>query len=382
METLDTNSSLFVLLLAGLSGILVVLVLALLVQRWRRARDRRPRAQIDADPPAPAPALDEVGWLRRVADISATIELEEVLLRALAAAEEVPGVDAALLVIDPFKGSEQLLATVGTSAAEGGILEPPMLPSVTGARAAAVHYRYTEERADENGTLLREGLVLPIVLDGEPIGSLAVFSRSAGHESDEAIDLLEEIATRSAPAIRNAQRFKQLQTLATHDPVSALHNRSFFDDTLEHETARGSRYGRPLALLILELDGESGTRARASLEATFVEFAESIRGVLRAADVSCRVETDQFAVILPESTVADAQQLYRRLAHKVEAGAEVADRVILSGGVTELSPSDTPASLFQRADRARAVARQAGGGRLAVDREEATDPPPGARAVG
>ncbi len=378
VETTDTTVAVLALVLAGLVAIVLVLVLLLLLQRRRNERRERwddgirsfehvTPAEITSE--APPLVAEQVAWLRAVADIGATIQLEEVVSRSLAAAADVAGVDAALLVIDPSDGGEQLVATAGPSAAEGGILEPPMLPSVTGTRAAAVRYRYSEDREEKDGTLFREGLVLPLAVNDDSIGSLAVFSRKEGRQSDESIGRLEEVATRSALAIRNAQLFREAQTLGTLDPITALHSRSFFDDTLEHETARGSRYARPLALLILNVDASNGIDASGrdgGAETILVEFVESIHGMLRAADVPCRVGADQFAFILPESTLADAEQLYRRLTQKVTSAPAFADRIALSAGLTALSSSDTPASIFQRADEARAQARQTGHAQLEV----------------
>jgi diguanylate cyclase (GGDEF)-like protein len=93
------------------------------------------------------------------------------------------------------------------------------------------------------------------------------------------------------------------------------------------------------------------------------EAAERVGDVVRSADIACRVGGDEFAVILPESTLADADQLYRRIQHKVSARPiSQGGKVYLSAGVDELRPDDDSVTFFQRADDALYRAKDGGKG--------------------
>ena len=95
------------------------------------------------------------------------------------------------------------------------------------------------------------------------------------------------------------------------------------------------------------------------------EAAERVRDVVRTADIACRVGGDEFAVILPESSIEDADQLYRRLQKAVSARPiGRAGKLYLSAGVGELRAEDDPVSFFQRADDALYRAKEAGKGRV------------------
>ena len=89
-------------------------------------------------------------------------------------------------------------------------------------------------------------------------------------------------------------------------------------------------------------------------DAVLAEAAERVRDVVRTADVACRVGGDEFAVILPESSLEDAEQLYSR--HP--AGDLDARRSARPGACTSppaspsCSPEDDSISLFERADDA------------------------------
>jgi diguanylate cyclase (GGDEF)-like protein len=91
------------------------------------------------------------------------------------------------------------------------------------------------------------------------------------------------------------------------------------------------------------------------------EAADRVRDVVRSADVACRIGGDEFAVILPESALKDADQLYRRLEQAVSARpVGQAGRLHLSAGVTQLRPDDDVTSFFERADEALYQAKAAG----------------------
>jgi diguanylate cyclase (GGDEF)-like protein len=94
------------------------------------------------------------------------------------------------------------------------------------------------------------------------------------------------------------------------------------------------------------------------------EAAARMRSVVRTADVACRVGGDEFAVMMPESTLEDAEQLFGRI-QTVITGQVIgeAGRLHLSAGLAELRADDDSISLFERADRALYAAKQAGKGR-------------------
>src|SRR5205823_14021587 len=112
------------------------------------------------------------------------------------------------------------------------------------------------------------------------------------------------IAHLAAPALDNAYRFREARRLADTDALTGLRNRRFFYETLQRECKRARRYGRSLALLVLDLDDFKAINERVGHLAgddVLAETAARVRGALRASDVACRVGGDEFAVILPEA---------------------------------------------------------------------------------
>jgi diguanylate cyclase (GGDEF)-like protein len=316
-------------------------------------------------------AREETRRSRRLAEIAATIDLDSVLERTLTAATDSAGVDAAMAVVREDE-DEPLVATFGMTAREASRQPVTTSPS-GGARAVRISYRYDpEDEADdeENGALISGGVSVPLREDNVGvIGTLAVFWRGTDQvPEDGVIGALEELARTSAPAIRNAQKFRLARQLADVDGLTSLHNRRYFHETLARETARAQRYERRLALVILDVDDFKETNDRLSHlggDAVLAAVAERLLSAVRRADIACRVGGDEFAVILPEAGARDAEQLYQRIQFAVGSGAAgPAENVRVSAGIAELRPEDDAISLFERADEALFSAKEGGKGQV------------------
>ena len=299
-------------------------------------------------------------------ELAGTIDLDEVLTRTLDAAGAMPGVDAALARLD--NGADTpIIATLGLTTEEAQRQAIAGPPGGTEARSISLVYQYPTEMVSNDGStnLIHSGLAVPIQTEHGSIGFIAVFSRARSHswEEDEVREL-EELALRAGPAIENAKRFREARQLADLDALTGLHNRRYFHETLGREVARAQRYDRQLALVVLDLDDFKAINDRIGHltgDAVIAESAERVRDVVRTADIACRVGGDEFAVILPESTLADADQLYRRLQAAVSARPiGQAGPLSFSAGVAELKPEDDPTTFFERADEALYAAKERG----------------------
>jgi diguanylate cyclase (GGDEF)-like protein len=303
---------------------------------------------------------------RVLGELAGTIDLDEVLTRTLEAAGAIPGADAALVVIEDA-ADKPLVATLGLSAEEAqkqAIAGPPDGHDV---RSIAISYDYPPDPSGKSNStnLIRSGVAVPVPGDNGRLGFLTVFTRGEPKPFvEDELRELEELALRAGPAIENARRFREARQLADLDALTNLHNRRYFHETLAREVARGQRYDRKLALIVFDLDDFKAINDRIGHlagDAVLAEVAERVREVVRSADFACRVGGDEFAVILPESTLADADQLYRRLQAAV-AARPVAQggRLSLSAGVADLKPEDDPTSFFERADEALYRAKERG----------------------
>jgi diguanylate cyclase (GGDEF)-like protein len=310
---------------------------------------------------------------RLFGELGGSIDLEEVMDRVLDAAMELPGVDAAMMVVEG-QGGVPVVVTRGMTEKEAA--KPPT-SGVAGALTGTitVSYRYGRDQDAASEELIRGGVFIPLVgRDRRAIGTLSLFWRQADHElNSQEIEQAESIAESSMPAIENARRYGEARKLAETDALTALYNQRYFHETLRREVMRAQRYERSLALIVFDLDDfkrindEIGHLAG---DRVLSQAAERLREAVRSVDVACRIGGDEFAVILPESGAGDADQLYRRVHNAMRGTALGPDgqRLRVSAGIAELEHGDTSASLFERADAALYRAKDLGKDRVDIAR--------------
>jgi diguanylate cyclase (GGDEF)-like protein len=302
---------------------------------------------------------------RFLGELAGSIDLDEVLGRTLEAASGLPGASAALIRLESH--DKPIVATLGLSAeeAEGQAIAGP--PDGRPARSIEIAYRYPAGLADD-AELIHGGLAVPLNEAGGRIGYLTVFTRSDDRRFDEEdVTRLEELAERAGPAIENARRFREARRLADLDALTGLHNRRYFHETLAREVARAHRYNRKIALVVFDLDDFKDVNDRIGHlagDSVLAEASERLRDVVRSADIACRIGGDEFAVIMPESGLPDAERLHTRVRTTVsERPIGQAGRLFLSAGISELRPGDDSVALFERADEALYRAKESGKGR-------------------
>jgi diguanylate cyclase (GGDEF)-like protein len=359
---------------AGLA-VLVVVLLTLLVTRRRGSAPQERLALSVAQMSARLDALaeqvgetaaraeDEQPRAGTLVELGSSIDLDEVLSLTLEAAGAMPGADAALVAMRDLEG-KPLVATLGLSSEEAERQAIAGPADGRQARSIAFTYSYGDEPSHD-GDRIHSGVAVPLAGEAGEFGYLTIFSRSPSRSFEaRVVAELEALASRAGPAIDNAKRFREARQLADLDALTSLHNRRYFHETLAREVARAQRYDRRLALIIFDLDDFKEVNDRIGHlagDSVLADAAERVRDAVRSADVACRVGGDEFAVILPESTLADADQLYRRLQAAVSArpSAQVG-KLHLSAGVAELRSDDDARSFFERADKALYRAKSAG----------------------
>jgi diguanylate cyclase (GGDEF)-like protein len=364
------------LIVAALCGcVLLVAILATVVaRRARRKGDERVEAvvrtlekRMDELAHELAEAVEraeEEGRRSRfLGEIAGSIDMDEVLARTLEAGTRLDGVDAALIRLEGNEGVPTVAAR-GLAADGAEAISGP--PDGSRARAIGVSYLYGPEENAPNG-LVHHGLAIPLEEAGGLMGYLAVYSRDASRRfGEDDVRELEELTLRATPAIGNAQKFREARQLADLDALTGLHNRRFFHETLARECGRAHRYNRKLALIVFDIDDFKVVNDKVGHlagDAVLAEAAERVREVVRTADIPCRVGGDEFAVVMPESGIQQAEQLFGRLQTMISGRPiGLAGRLHISAGVAELRADDDSITLFERADEALYRAKAAGKG--------------------
>jgi two-component system cell cycle response regulator len=165
-------------------------------------------------------------------------------------------------------------------------------------------------------------------------------------------------------------RTERLRVLSTHDSLTGLYNRAYFDERLYEELLRARRYGRPLSVGIVDIDRFKQVNdqyGHLSGDAALRAFADHLRDSVRRTDIVARYGGEEFGLILPETTGEDAQAKLERMREQAESRTiplPKLGRVLnltFSAGVASLpADGERAEELVTRAD-ARLLAAKASG---------------------
>ena len=218
------------------------------------------------------------------------------------------------------------------------------------------------------GLLLSLRLVVPIVEDGVETGALAAYARGTAAFGPEHARVLQALAESAAPGVANARRFAEAELRALTDQLTGVRNRRGYDEELERELARSRRTGRPLSLLLVDLDDFKQVNARFDFpggDLVLQEYADLLERAARATDTVCRRGGEEFAILLPETSHEEGRLFYARLRDEVEQAAfSNVDASTFSAGLVEWRPSESRESLDARASALVNQAKRAGKDRL------------------
>jgi diguanylate cyclase (GGDEF)-like protein len=114
----------------------------------------------------------------------------------------------------------------------------------------------------------------------------------------------------------------ELERQARLEPLTGALNRRAFDELLRRDVARAQRHGRPLAVVLIDIDHfkrVNDTMGHAVGDRFLVAIAKTIAAALRAEDLFCRYGGEEFIVVLPETDGTGAVQAAERLRGAIEA---------------------------------------------------------------
>jgi diguanylate cyclase (GGDEF)-like protein len=328
---------------------------------------------------------------RRLAELLRLVlaeeDMESVLARIAVSLDELIGCDAVviwenggteLLPLHAYGRDAELMRTVQVVHGEG----------ITGLAASTrepvcANDAHLDPRAvtipdtppDEPESII----AIPLIAREQLIGVLSLYRCGDGNAFPEAdFELAGEFADLAAVALENARTREHLQQLAGTDDLTGLPNRRRFFEELTRELSRATRASAHVALLIVDIDefklindcyghsvGDQLLRATAD---------ELVRRV-RQSDLVARIGGDEFAILLPDTGLEQAQQLSERLTQPIVVDRRTM-KLSVGAAATDTGASDLyddADALLLRAKRTREVrTRTRPGGQRRQARRDAT----------
>src|SRR5471030_2807827 len=165
--------------------------------------------------------------------------------------------------------------------------------------------------------------------------------------------------------------------MAITDALTGLNNRRYMETHLQSLVDQAAARGKPLAVLILDIDyfkSVNDTHGHDAGDDVLREFALRIRKSIRNIDLACRYGGEEFVIVMPETDMAVAtmvaERIRRRIATEpfpIQQGARKLEITISIGLAAIGVPGDTAAAILKRADTALYRAKRDGRNRVVPD---------------
>jgi len=172
------------------------------------------------------------------------------------------------------------------------------------------------------------------------------------------------------------QRFDLLEEEFKRDGLTGLFNRRFFDENMLRELGRAQRLSHSLNLVLIDIDhfkSINDSYGHQAGDEIIKALADSMKSAFRAADIPCRYGGEEFAVIMPDSTISAASQATERLQREYTAlciarDLPGADTTTFTAGIASY-PNDasTVDKLIERADQRLYKGKERGRNRVMYD---------------
>jgi GGDEF domain-containing protein len=243
------------------------------------------------------------------------------------------------------------------------------------------------------------GFAVPLAVRDRVEGVIAVEAEGWRSLTTAEREALQVLANQAAAMLENVRLYRRTEQQAIRDGLTGLYNHRHFQERLRQECLRARRYGTPLSLLILDLDGFKAFNDEFGHQIgddALREIGEVLSSVTRrGVDLAARYGGEEFAVILPHTRAADVPAEGEPVvddgdAAPPPAGAGalvVAERVRVAiaehafpghggrryarltatVGVAELGADDEAATLAAAADAALYRGKRAGRDRVVAD---------------
>jgi diguanylate cyclase (GGDEF)-like protein len=185
------------------------------------------------------------------------------------------------------------------------------------------------------------------------------------------LTLIRRVAECCEVALQNAAMVETLRSQVSTDFLTGCFNRRAFDEYLRMEVTRGRRYGRPLSLLLLDVDHFKWVNDGLGHQVgdhVLKRLGAALREAFRSTDRICRYGGDEFAIVFPETHKEEAARLGERL--RVQLRSTFPDHVLQRSITVSLGvagyPEDgeEPEKVLNAADRALYRAKASGRNRM------------------
>ncbi|MFH0802132.1 MAG: diguanylate cyclase [bacterium] len=164
----------------------------------------------------------------------------------------------------------------------------------------------------------RSAIILPLITENEVFGIFYIGTTDPGTYHTEDLALASTVAYPAAMAIRNAELYQKMTTLAITDGLTGLYAHRYFQERLVEEIRWAERYSKHLSLLMLDTDHfkkYNDALGHPEGDKLLVDISTLLRSYTRESDLVCRYGGDEFSLVLRETGKEEAVKIAERIRH-------------------------------------------------------------------
>ncbi len=177
--------------------------------------------------------------------------------------------------------------------------------------------------------------------------------------------------------VAEAQHWRELKQANRIDSLTGLNNRRCFDEIMHKENERAERYNHPTSLIMLDLDHFKKVNdnfGHQTGDTVLKNLGKILFDQVRQSDTPCRYGGEEFAIILPETGIVEAQQIAERIRKAVAQESIITHnnvhlKVTASLGIASTEHNYTN-DLLERADQALYCAKDRGRNQCVAEEPE------------
>jgi two-component system, cell cycle response regulator len=207
---------------------------------------------------------------------------------------------------------------------------------------------------------LKSAALVPLTRKDRATGALCFGSREAARFTrHHGTDFLAHLGAVAAVCIENAVNRARLLRAGITDFLTGWHNRRYLQQRLKEELARAQRRSGAIACLMIDIDRFKSINdgyGHLAGDNALKEIAHRVESQIRSMDTAARFGGDELAILLPDSSAADAAKLGERIREVIAAEpfsltAQIQRSLTVSVGVASISPGRDETDLKAVADR-------------------------------
>jgi diguanylate cyclase (GGDEF)-like protein len=195
------------------------------------------------------------------------------------------------------------------------------------------------------------------------VGIVLLFSVYLVYQQSMIYRLRNQLADQIESLAKVESLASEVYKLAALDQLTGLYNRRSGEQRLAQEMSRAQRHGRPLTILLTDIDNLKQVNDRyghAAGDLVIKGFAERLQRAIRGSDLAVRIGGDEFMALLPECRADEVRHVLGRVEglEVVYNGEKI--HCQFSRGWTDYKPGESPQDLLKRADDALYEYKRAG----------------------